>query len=244
MGRGSEKWPTRLLDLNRHVNLSDLLSLWGPRMNWFERLIVQRIALITAVACLIVIVLLAGSLFNRHVTLDLLSKATDGLLKALAIVVGTLWSLNRYFTTRTDYPQLRVEVIIDSLPSTVFGSEYLHGLLSYRLDIINTGKVLLNVTGYRVRISNVILSKDEVLYEPLHEWHETKAPSALIEPGSWGGVSRAITCPNDVRAIMLFLEVELAIGGPWTWHRILSVTPTPTTNHLQSPAPAAKAKDT
>jgi hypothetical protein len=214
-------------------------------MNWVEWLIVKRFALITIIASLVVVITLGAILFNHHVTLEFLSKATDTLLKALGIVVGTLWSLNRYFTTRTDYPQLRVEAIIDSLPGTTFGTESLYGLLSYRLDVVNTGKVLLHIAGYRVQVFNVLLRKDQVLYEVLHEWTGTdggpeSASSDSIEPGSWAGVSSAIACPNDVRAVRVFLEVKLAEGGSWTWHRILSVAPTQ--NHIQPPAIDAKEK--
>lgn len=209
------------------------------RMNRFENLMVRWFPLVTGCAALALVGIICSALLIRSVTLDHLSKLTDTLLKALAVLVGALWSLNRYFTTRTDQPQLRVEVTIDSAGSECFGQDAVFGILAYRLDINNTGKVLLPVTGHRVEVAKVLVNGDRVLYERLHESPAGGGlhPSGPIEPGSWRGISDAIACPNDVRAVRIFLEIHLEKEGIWTWHRILTVIPA---NHEKAPALDAK----
>jgi hypothetical protein len=193
-------------------------------VRWLEQLIVRRFFQLTLVLALVLVTAGALALAKKVVTLGDLAKATDSLLKALAILVGALWSLNRYFTMRTDYPQLRVEMVLDALPSKLVDKEDLVGLVFYRLDIINTGKALLPVTRYSVKISNVALVDEKVLCEPLHEWGTSFADLGYpIEPGSWGAISEAFACPKDVLAVQVFLDVELERNIHWTWHRVMSV---------------------
>jgi hypothetical protein len=196
-------------------------------MRCFERIIVEQFLITTIVAVILLVAGVGSILLFTRATLAEVSTATDTLLKALAILVGAMWSLNRYFTTRTDYPQLRVEMTLDSLPS-IFGDAD-NGLLSCRLNIVNTSKVLLPIVGYRVEISNVLVHQNEVLYERLNEWPGTGAmhSAAPIEPNSWAAISIAFACPKDVRAVRTFLEVQLENGASWTWHRILTIGPTP-----------------
>ncbi len=194
-------------------------------MKWIEQIIVRWFLQIAALLSLLFIVVVSIALGRKAITLDALSKATDSLLKAIAIIVGALWSLNRYYTTRTDYPQLRVDLTHDLVPSASLGDEAVFGLLSYRLDIVNTGKTLLPVTGFRVELSNVLIHNKRVAYELLHRWPDAGFhPGSPIEPGSWGAISDAVPCPQDVRAIKVFLDIELDKRGSWTWHRIISVT--------------------
>lgn len=196
-------------------------------MRWFERLIVQRFLLLVFVLSAAVLAAAGLSLWMKAVTLDSLSKALDSLLKALAVIIGALWALNRYYSTRTDYPQLRVDLIHDLVPNSLIGGESDFGLFTYRLDIVNTGKTLLPVTGYRVELSNVMIHDAEVVYEPLHQWpSEGMHPASPIEPGSWGAISEAICCPKDVFAIQVFLEIELNHAGSWTWHRNVALKQT------------------
>ncbi|HEV2274990.1 MAG TPA: hypothetical protein VGR96_12540 [Acidobacteriaceae bacterium] len=204
--------------------------LWRDSLvKWLERLVVRRFPQLSLALAVLFIAAVSAVLWKKAVTLDQLSKAVDSILKGLAILLGALWSLNRYFTTRTDYPQLRVDMAVNFVPSTAFGKDSLYGLLSYRLDIVNTGKTLLPVTGYCVELANVILSQEAVAYEKFHRWPESGMHSANpIEPGSWGAISEAVACPKDVLAVNLYLDVELEGKRHWTWHRIIPAAPEPT----------------
>lgn len=196
--------------------------------NWFERLIVKRFVLTATLVVFAFAIIVVITLLVKLITLDQLATLVDTLLKALVILLGALWSLNRYFITRTDYPQLRVEASTDIVPSTAFGSDATFGLLSYRLDIINTGKILLPATGYRVNVDSVSLRKNRVFYRRLYEWPRNNLhPAYPIEPGSWAGISDAIVCSREVRAVRVFLEVHLEKREPWTWHRIITIPSNP-----------------
>jgi hypothetical protein len=197
-------------------------------VNWLERIVVRRFLLISVVLSVGLITAVCVILFKKLITLEQLSKATDSILKGLAVIIGGFWSVNRYFATRTDYPQLRVDLTVDSVPNTAFGKDAQYGLLSYRLDIVNTGKALLPVTGYRTLLSNVTIHEDKVGYELLHRWpSEGMHPANPIEPGSWGAVSQAVAFPKDVLAVHVFLDVELERKNHWTWHRVISVPKIP-----------------
>jgi hypothetical protein len=43
------------------------------------------------------------------ISIDLLSKYVDVVVKILAFLAGGLWVLNRYFVNRTDIMQLRID---------------------------------------------------------------------------------------------------------------------------------------
>ncbi|AHG93243.1 hypothetical protein J421_5708 (plasmid) [Gemmatirosa kalamazoonensis] len=216
-----------------------------------ERQIVQHFGVVTTLAVVVAVAVAVGVVARPDDTLDQVEKAADALVKGAAIIVGALWSLNRYFVARTDYPQLRVTLDVDSIPAdgSLPGSASKHpgavaptpshGLLAYRLDVLNTGKILLPVHALYVDIHAVTVDGATVSYEPLYRWPEHGAhPSAPIEPGAWTGISDAIPCPLDVRAIRVFVEVFLHQRPSWTWHRIVVIR-----KELPPavPAPAAEA---
>src|SRR5262249_54090517 len=96
-----------------------------------------------------------------------------------------------------------------------------------RFDILNTSKVLLRCEGARIRIDNVILTGGQVYYEPLLLWPTAGLhPIGAIEPSSWAGISDAFACPLDVKAVNLFIELQLTSGSVWTWHRIQNLPET------------------
>jgi hypothetical protein len=211
-------------------------------MKWLETIVVRRFLQIAAILSGSIVLAICVALSKRLITLETLSKATDSLLKGLAIMIGALWTLNRYFATRTDYPQLKVEMATDLIPSDLLGKNQDQGIFTYRLDVVNTGKVLLPVTGYRVELANVFINNGSIVFEHLHQWPaEGMHQGSPIEPGSWGAISNAIVCPKDVQAIRVFLEIELEGKAQWTWHRITSVAKEP--GKLDSPVPVATEED-
>jgi hypothetical protein len=176
-----------------------------------------------ALVALVLVVIGAAAIicgFLPKVDLEKLSKLVDISLKASALAVGAIWSLNRYFVQRTDQPQLKVECSVENFPVEKDARDDV-SLLSFRFDILNTSKVLLRCRGVKIRIDNIILIDDQVYHEVIHQWPKTDLhPIAPIEPNSWAAVSNALACPTDVQAINLFIELHLASGGCWTWHRI------------------------
>jgi hypothetical protein len=207
-------------------------------MKWLETIVVRRFLQIVTLLSGSIVVAVCVALSKGLITLETLSLATDSLLKGLAVIIGALWTLNRYFATRTDYPQLKVEMATDLIPSSLLGKNQGHGIFTYRLDVVNTGKVLLPVTGYSVELSSVFLNNGSIDFEQLYQWPaEGMHPGSPIEPGSWGAISNAIACPKHVQAIRVFLEIELEGKARWTWHRIASVAKEP--GRSDSPVPAA-----
>lgn len=97
-------------------------------MNRLEDLIVRRFPLVTGCAAFALIAIISSVLLSGRFSLDQVAKLTDTLLKALAILIGALWSLNRYFISRIDQPQLRVEATIDTVPRECFGPDAVFGL--------------------------------------------------------------------------------------------------------------------
>ena len=166
-------------------------------------------------------------------SLEDVSKFVDTTIKAVLLVVGAMWSLNRHCTERVDAPQLRIDADVSSLPAAAFeGSP--SGLLVVRLDVVNTGKRLIDAYENRLEIHRVDPGGEGPTSQKLHEWPLRAADDRAwhdgppIEPGSWAAVNEAIALSDDVRAVRVFFEIQPKEGGRhrdgwtgWTWHKTL-----------------------
>jgi hypothetical protein len=157
---------------------------------------------------------------SRGLNIDSATKVTDALFKIAAVVIGTLWALNRHFAGRTDALQLRVDSTIDVVNAGELGGDSHVGMLFCRLDIVNTGKTLTPALTEFLEIDSVLIENDALKYQPIWRWPTTGShPSGPIEPGSWSAISVGCPLQNDVRAVQIYIELQFENGEMWTWHR-------------------------
>jgi len=143
------------------------------------------------------------------------ATAVDALFKIAAVIFGTAWALNRYFTARTDILQLKVEPLVE----VMVGSDR-ERLFVCRLDIVNTGSSLTPAFTEVIELQSVDVAAGEVTYKPFYKWPAHQAhPAGPIEPGSWSAVSIAVALPHETRVVQTYLELQFATGEVWTWHR-------------------------
>jgi hypothetical protein len=143
------------------------------------------------------------------------AKIVDATFKIAAVIVGTGWALNRYFTARTDVLQLRVDPIVELMPASETDR-----LLVCRLDIVNTGKSLTPCFSEVLELQAVDIVEGEVTYEAFYRWPARQAhPAGPIEPGSWSALSLAVILPSETRVVQAYLELRFETGDVWTWHR-------------------------
>jgi hypothetical protein len=153
-------------------------------------------------------------------SIDSATKVVDALFKIAAVVVGTLWALNRHFAGRTDALQLRVDSAIDVVRADELGSDGKVGMLFCRLDIVNTGKTLTPALTEFLEVQSVRIETDALKYEPIWRWPRTDShPSGPIEPGSWSAISFGCPVQPDVRAVRIYIELQFENGEMWNWHR-------------------------
>jgi len=162
----------------------------------------------------------------RITELDKLSKFVDAIFKAMAILLGMIWTLNRYYIGRADTTRLRVDSDVSAIP---FSEADLKGpelaLLIFRLDIVNTGAVLIPTYQQRLEIESVRPSDKGIVHTPLYRWPDTgKHPGGPIEPNSWAAINDSISIPASVRAVRFYLEIELPQENKWTWHKTFCVS--------------------
>lgn len=147
-------------------------------------------------------------------SLATVSAVVDTSFKIAAVIVGTAWALNRYFTSRVDVLQLRVDSVVELMSASD------QRLFVCRLDIVNTGKSLTSPFAQVLELQSLVLRDGVVEYETFHRWpEECQHPGSPIEPGSWSAVSIAVVLPPAVDVIQVYLELEFEGGDLWTWHR-------------------------
>jgi hypothetical protein len=178
--------------------------------------------LLTAVTLLV----LWLAVYMEYATLDDVAKGADVAVKIGATILAGAWVLNRYFTSRTDSPQLRVELTLDVVERLEFDPPAPSDLLMYRVDIINTGKTLIRVLEQTVSIAEVKPGPIEPSHTVLRHWKwPNNATSSVraIEPGSWAAVNESIQISPSVAAVRVYLDLHLQHSGHWTWHRSLRI---------------------
>ena len=163
----------------------------------------------------------------RQITdVETLATFVDAVFKTVAILVGALWALNRYFISRVDIPQLRVETDVSLIPTSEFkGNETEYGLLVYRLDITNTGNTLIAPYHQYLIVHALSPSSEGVKYEQLYRWpDEGVHPGGPIEPKSWAAINDEVSVLSTVRAVHMYLELQLEGSNTWTWHKTFNIS--------------------
>jgi len=177
----------------------------------------------TVAICISLIVGTFGVLLYLGITdVETLATFTDAVFKTVAVLVGTLWALNRYFVQRTDAPRLRVDADVGMIRGPSTGDPR---LLIFRLDLVNTGTTQIGVFNHYVQVDAVTPRDDGVEFQPLYRWPESDWHSGgPIEPGSWSAINSEVSCAASVRAVRLFVEVKLSDSARWTWHKTFDVS--------------------
>lgn len=187
---------------------------------YLERLVTRHLvgASLALAASILGLAYLAA--VTNAVTLDQLAKGADLAIKCVAAVVGSAWALNRYFTGRVDEFQIRVDASVDVVAAGAFTESPDLGLLITRLDIVNTGKVLLPEFGQVVVVDEVFPSQEGVKSMPIFRWPISGLhPGPPIEPGSWSAINFACPIKASTAAVRIYLEVYVAAELRWTWHK-------------------------
>ena len=195
---------------------------------WLELATTKYLILTVCLVFSSVMLLLVITLFVKAIDSQAVNTFVDSLLKATALIGGSAWALNRYFTGRTDAPQLRVEPTLSLIPAKRFSKDRPGSLLIYRLDILNTGRTLLIVEGQFVEVSAVVADSESVNYavKSIYRWPaDGYHPGPQIEPSSWSAVTDAIPIESDVQVVQLYLEILSKNKVAWNWHRFFDLHP-------------------
>jgi hypothetical protein len=168
----------------------------------------------------------AALLYYQITDVDTLATFVDAVFKTVAILVGTIWTLNRYFVARTDISRFRVDHDVSIIRGTKFKvNKSALALLIYRLDLVNTGSTIILPYEQFLEIDAVTPTRNNVQYQPLYRWPQVGThPGGPIEPNSWSAINDAISIPSDVKAVRLYLEIQLSKGSVWTWHKTFDVS--------------------
>ena len=154
------------------------------------------------------------------VSLHVLATITDVFFKLAAVIFGSSWALNRYFTARTDVLQIRVDPTIEIMTAPTK-----ERLFVCRLDIVNTGKALTSAFDESLEFYSVEVENGEITYRVFHTWPEQHPhPVDPIEPGAWSAVSTAVLMPQEARIVQVYLALRFETGELWTWHRHFAAT--------------------
>ncbi len=185
-------------------------------MSWSDRAFTTYFGYTVILTVLIPVAALFLVVGLSAVSLADANRAIDPVIKLLALLVGASWALNRFFVNRTDAQHVRIECVVDSVRGSA--EEARPSLLLYRIEVVNTGKVLLHDYTIEVKVASVSARGGEpgAHYEPLDD--VGRHPGGDIEPGSWSAVSKAAVIPADVQAVRIWVEVVSQSGPSWTWH--------------------------
>ncbi len=191
------------------------------KYNRFIETIVTKYFFLTAILLIVVTV---GSVFLMdkfgNISIDKLSKIVDLTFKVIAILIGSLWALNRYYVSRVDFSQIKVDDSVHLIPKDKLENKN-QGLLVYRFDIINTGTVLILPFTQYLCIEAVYLSCEKIKYKIIHK---RKIQGFPIEPKSWSAINDVISISPEIKVIRIFLRLVLADGKSWTWHKTYDVS--------------------
>jgi hypothetical protein len=138
----------------------------------------------------------------------------------MAVMLGVVWTLNRYYVGRVDTLRLRVDSDVKAIREP--GSDY--ALLVFRLDVVNTSTILIGQFEHYLEIESATPSAEGTIYKSLYRWPESGThPGGMIEPGSWSAINEALSIPATTGAVRIFLGIELP-GHSWTWHKTFDIS--------------------
>lgn len=193
----------------------------------FLEVATTRYFVISLAAVVIAAVLGFASVLTLRLTdVETLATFVDAVFKTIAMLAAALWALNRHYMGRTDAPQLRVDADVSAVSAKRFpqttGS---HALLICRLEVINTGKTLIEPYQQFLEVHAVVPANNTVEYAQLWRWPKEGTHSGSpIEPGSWSAISQVIPIPSEMLVVRIYLELTLSNGTSWTWHKLFDVS--------------------
>jgi hypothetical protein len=191
---------------------------------WIEALATKY--LVVTITLVIVLVPISFALVIRLgiANIDTLANFVDAVFKTIAILVGAVWALNRLYVARTDATQIRVDDDISYFPASRFSASQ-RALFIYRLDIVNTGKTLIEPFQQYVEVQAVVPSNESIEYMTIWRWpSEGMHPGGPIEPGSWSAINDTVAVSSNVQAIRLYLGVQLSENHFWSWHKTFDIS--------------------
>jgi hypothetical protein len=155
-----------------------------------------------------------------------LSSFIDAVFKTIAVFVAAIWALNRYYIERVDTTKLKVEYDVSVIPNfNKAAAIQKSALLVYRIDIINIGKTVIPEFQEYLEINAIKPSPDGCSYEQIYRWpNKDLHPAGPIEPDSWSAINDAVVIDADIKAIMLYVELELSSSYSWNWHKTIDIS--------------------
>lgn len=163
-------------------------------------------------------------IIKGYLDLDQLSTVVDTAVKLLGVIIGAIWALNRYYISRFDVPQLRVDCSFDLVEGPELSPVSQDDLLLFRLDIVNTGKAALPPSRQQVLVEKIWLEGNKTQLEEIFRWPvQGRHPTPPVEPGSWSAVNFALPIAPSVIAIRIYIDLIMEGGPRWTWHRSFRV---------------------
>ncbi len=190
-------------------------------------IILSIITIIVAVPSFFAVIIRSG-----FTDVNTLATFVDATFKTIALLVGSIWTLNRFFVTRLDALHLRVDADVSCIPSLHFQDiSSSQSLLVYRLDIVNTGNTLIKPFQHFIQIDAITPVDGKVEHMTIYRWPETDMHlGGPIEPNSWSAVSDAIAIPASTQAIRIFVYIDLANENDWSWHKVFDISHSQLTN--------------
>jgi len=197
---------------------------------------VRFLETITTKYFLLLIIILSFSIIAAYVVIlikgmidiDTLSKSVDSIFKTIAVLVGAICAINRYYTSRTDESKFRVDADVSLIQESEFDNNNSElGLLVYRLDIVNTGFTLIPIFDHFLIIDAIYPStNDNYSTRRIHRWPEEPLTheGGPIEPKSWVAINDAISVQADVRVVRLYLELIFKDNEMWNWHKTINLS--------------------
>lgn len=194
----------------------------GSNLQRFLRRVVTKHIFASAALCVTAYILGMYTILHLNlVAFDDMVKVVDSIFKATVVIASSIWALNRYYILRVDEPQFR----IDSEVKKVVFLENDSAILIFRLDLVNTGKTLVEPFEHFVEVQAVNPGPDGPELTEIYRWpNDESHPGGPIEPGSWVAINDQFCCPKDLLVVRLFVGVMAASGGGWTWHKSFDVS--------------------
>jgi hypothetical protein len=187
--------------------------------NKLIRLLVTKYLILVISTIVIFILGVWYVLLKKDYPVETINKTVDTVFKLMAIVIGFVWFLNRYFSERKDIPKFDVEVKIDS----VFADQNSR-LLIYRLDLFNRANVLFsNFETYMV-IDAIEVRNGEIIKYTVQKLPSEGCFTELnIEPNSWTAINAELLLNQKVLALRFYYEIRKKGALMWSWHKTYKV---------------------
>jgi hypothetical protein len=199
-----------------------------PQLSKLERVLTRHLAGTIGVVTVGTVAAYGAVLVSDVAMVDPLAKMIDSVVKTLAVLIGSAWALNRYFVSRADDVQIQIAADVAKVSAAALGSDSDYDLLTFRFDIINSGKTLVQVKGVALTVQRVWLSVETPVRAQtgtLFRWPEQGFhPGTLVEPGSWMAISDSRPVVSTAGVLRVVLDVVLENDTKVCWHRMVDVT--------------------